>query len=147
MLGYTQLDLLLQFFQQGMPGPNYCIFGDSAYPNAGCIRSYYQMLPMPPIGAPNFMNTLMNNASRLIQNVMMKSIRISIEHWYAFFTNSFRICTDFKLWKLREERPYCVEQLRVCHLLANCLTCCRGNNTANYLECADLTPMLEQYLK
>ena len=49
----------------------------------------------------------------------MRSARITVEKYYAMVSNLFRICETRDGYKIANERPYAIEQLRVCTLLTN----------------------------
>ena len=52
-------------------------------------------------------------------NAAMRSARITVEKYYAMVSNLFHICETRDGYKIANERPYAIEQLRVCTLLTN----------------------------
>ena len=60
-------------------------------------------------------------------NAVMRSARITVEKNYAMVSNLFRICETRDGYKIAKERPYAIEQLRVCTLLTNCYVCMNGD--------------------
>jgi hypothetical protein len=132
VLGWSQLNTMLNRLQNGLfpGGLRYCVFGDRGFPyNGGCIRSHYGV-----------------NDPRVGDNAALSAARISIECWYGFFADTFRVCSTFAPWKLREEHPHVNEQLRVAHLLANIYTCYNHNNCSNSMLGSRFVPTAQQYL-
>ena len=115
----------------------YSAFGDSAF-NLGmqCIQSYYRSF-----GAGGELSD-----SEKKCNAALKSARISIEKSYAMVSNLFEICTNLDGYKMAKERPYAMEQLRVCTLLTNCYVCLNGDTASNDNTFGVSSPSLDNYL-
>jgi hypothetical protein len=77
----------------------------------------------------------------------MRSARITIEKNYAMVSNHFRICTTRDGYKIAKERPYAIEQLRVCTLFTNCYVCMNGNIAGSDNTFGLNPPMLSEYLR
>ena len=138
VLQLSGLDDFLVEIQQGKPEV-YCAFGDSTY-NAGylqCIRSGFKSL------IPGVDITL----AQKICNNRIKPCRQAIEWSYGDVQNIFQICCNEKSYKIGKMQHYAAEQLRVCHLLANCYNCLNGNKASSYKKFNFNAPLLEDYLR
>ena len=62
-------------------------------------------------------------------------------------SNLFRICETRDGYKIAKERPYAIEQLRVCTLLTNCYVCMNGDVAGNDNTFGLSPPMLSEYLR
>lgn len=80
-------------------------------------------------------------------NNALKAARITIEKNYAMIGNVFRICYSTENFKLAKKNPYALEQLRVCHLLANCYVCLNGDQASSINTFGCAPPTLEEYLR
>lgn len=71
----------------------------------------------------------------------------TIEKNYGMVSTLFKICTVVDKNKLAKEKPYALEQLRVCHLLLNCYVCLNKDQASftNTFGCNP--PLLKDYLK
>lgn len=115
----------------------YSVFGDGAF-NIGkqCIQSYYRA-----IGAGG----QLSDEEKKCNNAM-KAARITIEKNYGMTSTIFRICNSREGFKLAQNNPYALEQLRVCHLLVNCYVCLNGDQASSDNTFGCNPPRLEEYL-
>ena len=60
-------------------------------------------------------------------NATKRSACITVEKNYAMVSNLFRICSNKDNYKIAKEKPYAIEQLRVCTLLTNYYVCMNGD--------------------
>jgi hypothetical protein len=77
----------------------------------------------------------------------MRSARITVEKNYAMVSNLFCICETRDGYKIAKERPYAIEQLRVCTLLTNCYVCMNGDVAGSDNTFGLSPPMLSEYLR
>ena len=80
-------------------------------------------------------------------NAAMKSALITVEKNYAMVSNLFRICEMRDDYKIAKERPYAIEQLRVCTLLTNCYVCMNGDVAGSKNTFGLSPPTLSKYLR
>ena len=80
-------------------------------------------------------------------NAAMKSARITVEKNYAMVSSFFHICETRDDYKIAMERPYAIEQLRVCTLLTNCYVCMNGDIAGSDNTFGLSPPMLSEYLR
>lgn len=100
------------------------------------IRSYYTALPGNPLTA----------YERRV-NAALKSMRQPIEKNYAMNSCVMKICVDKNAFKLAKNNNYCVELLRVVHLMINIYICFNGDQGGS-VNTFGLTPQrLEDYLQ
>jgi hypothetical protein len=59
----------------------------------------------------------------------------------------FCICETRDGYKIAKERPYAIEQLRVCTLLTNCYVCMNGDVAGSDNTFGLSPPMLSEYLR
>jgi hypothetical protein len=111
----------------------------STWDNRGhqCIQSYYRAF-----GA----GAQLTDAQKRC-NAVMRSARITVEKNYAMVSNLFRICETRDGYKIAKERPYAIEQLRVCTLLTNCYVCMNGDVAGSDNTFGLSPPMLSEYLR
>ena len=114
----------------------YAFYGDNFFNNADCIRRAH---------AEDALNPLPDQLK--YENNGMKAVRISIEHGYAEYSNSFKICENFREFKLHQENPHAKEQLVVCFLLSNMLNTLNGSQCTGNETFFCTTPSLEEYLE
>jgi len=137
LVNMSNLDQHLDNIQNGrFPfGIKFSLYGDGVFTGYNCISSRHTPTQNAPL---TFLQRL--------ENKVMASVRISIEWSYSWHQNLFRILMSFKNWKLRTERPYATEQLRVITLLTNCYSCFNGNEAAHFNTFSCPTPTIEEYL-
>ena len=125
------------FAENGLP-VFYSVLGDSAYRAGGlrCVQSYYRSY----------------NGQELLEglkhvNYHLKAARMTIEKNYGMVSTLFKICTVVDKNKLAKEKPYALEQLRVCHLLLNCYVCLNKDQASSTNTFGCNPPLLKDYLK
>ena len=125
------------FLLAGVRFYTYSVLGDSAFTvGYGCIQSYFKAL-----GAHG---QLTEDQQRC--NIAIKSARITIEKNYGMTSTIFRICNSVEGFKLAKNRPYALEQLRICHLLTNCYICFNGDQAGHNNTFGINTPSIREYL-
>ena len=80
-------------------------------------------------------------------NAAMRSTRITVKKNYAMVSNLFPICSNTDNYKIAKEKPYAIEQLRVCTLLTNCYVCMNGDVAGSDNTFGLSPPMLSEYLR
>ncbi len=127
-----------QFFSPAGAEVLFSAFGDCAF-NLGdqCIQSYYRAFVA---------DVQLTNAQKQC-NAAMRSVHITIEKNYAMVSNLFHICATRDGYKIAKERPYAIEQLRVCTILTNCYVCMNGIITGSDNTFGLSPPMLSKYLR
>lgn len=119
----------------------FAVYGDKAYPDLECVRSPHARR----VGANNGANLTPRERA---EDQRMKMARISIEHFYGLMGRLFPICSCWSQYKLQEEAPYALEQVRVCHLMTNCYIVCNGSIVTNTYKCDEFMPnSLADYLR
>ncbi len=126
-----------RFFSQVGAEVLFTVFGDLAF-NLGhqCIQSCYHTVAAA---------AQLTDAQRCC-NAAMRLARITIEKNYAMLSNLFRICAEKDGYKIAKEKPYTIEQLRVCMLLTNCYICFNGNTSGSNNTFGLSPPSLSEYL-
>jgi hypothetical protein len=127
-----------QFFSPAGTEVLFSAFGDCAF-NLGhqCIQSYYRAF-----GA----GAQLTDAQKRC-NAAMRSARITVEKNYAMVSNLFHICSNKDNYKIAKEKPYAIEQLRVCTLLTNCYVCMNGDVAGSDNTFGLSPPMHSEYLR
>lgn len=116
----------------------FAVFGDGAFSlGLQCIQTYFRSFGVGGVLSDD--ESKCNNA--------LKAARITIEKNYAMVSNIFRICKSVEGLKLAQNRPYALEQLRVCHLLTNCYICLNGDQAGSDNTFGVDPPSLEEYLQ
>jgi len=130
----SNLDPFLREIQNGQQF-RYCVFGDGAFKALSTadstIRSYHEAV----IGAPLDVN-------QIHENLVMRKVRVEIEHVYGEITNLFDLTDKNNEWK--HGNKHLPEKVKLLFFLYNCITCCRGNSVSLKFDCG--APSLEQYL-
>ena len=137
-LTWSGLDEYLDELQNNIPPADRCnLLGDLIFSGAlARIRSYYRALPGNPLTP---YETRVNRA--------LKPLRQPIEKNYAMNSCVMRICADKNAFRLAKNNNYCVELLRVVHLMVNIYICLNGDQGSSVNTFA-LTPQrLEEYLR
>ncbi len=88
----------------------------------------------------------MTNAQKRC-NTAMRSARITVEKNYAMVSNLFHICSNKDNYKIAKEKPYAIEQLRVCTLLTNCYVCMNADVAGSDNTFGLSPPKLSDYLR
>jgi hypothetical protein len=127
-----------QFFSPAGAEVLFSAFGDCAF-NLGdqCIQSYYRAFAA---------GVQLTDAQKWC-NAAMRSARITIKKNYAMASNLFHICATSDGYKIAKERPYAIEQLRVCTLLTNCYVCMNGDVAGSDNTFGLSPPMLSNFLR
>ena len=81
------------------------------------------------------------------ENKAMNSVRITIEHAFAFACNIWKIMLRWNEFKLGQENPHTVELLSVCYLLANISVTLNGSQVGGDGSFLCPPPSLEDYLE
>ena len=136
-LNMSSLDRFLGLIQAHLPPHLQCmIFGNSIFRgNLQMITSYYRALP-PDILTP----------AETKCNAALRAARMPIEKYYGLQSCVQQLCDTRRGSRYGVERPYTIEQLRVCHLLINCYICFNGNQASGANIFAYPPPSNEQYL-
>jgi hypothetical protein len=137
-LNMSGLDRFLVLIQAHLPPHMKCmVFGDSVYHgNLEMITSYYRAIP-PDVLTP----------SELRCNAALRAARMPIERNYGLQSCVQRICDTRRGSSYGSERPYAIEQLRVCHLLINCYICLNGDQASGANTFAYPPPSIDEYLR
>ena len=77
----------------------------------------------------------------------MKKVRISVEWSYSEVVKNWTLSDRKKAFLLGDDPDHVGEQIRVMHLLQNCIACWRGTTASsrNAFDCD--TPCIEDYLQ
>jgi hypothetical protein len=126
-----------QFFSLVGAKVVYTVFGDLAF-NLGhqCIQSYYH----------TFVATAQLTDAQKRCKAAMRLACITIEKNYAMVSNLFCICAEKDGYIIAKEKPYTIEQLRVCMLLTNCYICSNGDTAGSDNTFGLSPPRLSEYL-
>ena len=81
------------------------------------------------------------------ENKAMNSVRITIEHAFAFACNIWKIMLRWNEFKMGQENPHAVELLSVCYLLANISVTLNGSQVGGDGSFLCPPPSLEDYLE
>jgi hypothetical protein len=130
----ANLDLHLRNLQEGQD-IKYCVFGDGIFrvlaTPESTIRSYHRA----EIGAPL-------TDIQIHENIVMRKIRVEIEHAYGDVTNHFDLTDKNEEWK--HGNGHLPEKLKLLFFLSNCITCSRGSSVTLKFDC--FPPTLDSYL-
>ena len=94
----------------------YKFYGDRLFALARAISRAHKAQPGHAL-------TLVENLENYGNNVC----RESIKHSYCIVANKFKICENYRLFKLKEEHPHAMEQLWLCYFLSNISVCLHGS--------------------
>lgn len=134
-VNFSDLNQFLLNLQEGQD-TKYCVFGDGIFEPLATpvttIWSYNVDRPFLPL----------TDLERH-ENVVMRKIRIYIEHTYASIDNDFNITTVNGEWKLLSSSNN-QAKLRLIFFFANCYTCVHGNTTSKAFKCPP--PSLNEFL-
>ena len=98
-----------------------------------CIRSYHR----PTAEAP--LNDLQQH-----ENMIMRKVRVLIEHTYASIDSHFKIINNKTQWKLCNTESQVAVRLQFVFFLANCHCCVHGNSMSKTFEV--MPPRLVDFL-
>jgi hypothetical protein len=121
------------------PGHVYASYADSIFHGSYyCVRTRHRPIPALGIALTPGMRQ---------ENAVMKSARESIELGYGFACQMFPLLKVREYMKLRADHDLCLAQVRVVHLLSNCVTCMRrGNTVTGQRMFACDPPSLDEYI-
>jgi len=128
-------NFLLQI--QGNNPVKYCVFGDGIFfhlaTEDSAIRSYYR-------------NVLFGGLTELQQheNMIMRKVRVFVEHRYAVIKNCWKIVHDKNSWKLMDTSSVIPAKLRLICFLSNVYACGRGCTFSSSFSCPP--PSVDEYL-
>ena len=136
-LNMSGLDCFLVLIQAHLPPHLGCmIFGNSIFRgNLQIITSNYGALP-PDVLTP----------AETKCNAALRAARMPIEKYYGLQSCVQRLCDTRRGSRYGVERPYTIEQLRVCHLLINCYICFNGDQVSGANTFTYPPPSIDQYL-
>jgi len=130
----ADLDQRLNNMQQGQV-VKYCVFGDGIFKVLATADSTIRSYHKEQLGAP------LTDIERH-ENIVMRKIRVEIEHAYGDITKYFDLTDEKKEWKIRN--GHSAQKLNLLFFLSNCITCIRGNSVTRKFDC--FAPSLEEYL-
>ena len=81
------------------------------------------------------------------ENKALNSVRITIEHAFAYACNRWKIMTRWNEFKLGQENPHAVELLSTCYLLSNISVTLQGSQVGGDGSFLCPPPSLEEYLE
>ena len=137
-LNMSGLDRFLVLIQAHLPPHLRCmLLGDSIFRgNLQMITSYFHAI-LPDVLTP----------SELKCNASLRAARMPIEKNYGLQSCVFRISDTRRGSSYGSQRPYAIEQLRVCHLLINCYICFNGDQASGANTFAYPPPSIDEYLR
>ena len=140
MVRRSSLDNFL-FDIQVQYNPNgriFCTYGDRLFTLSRCIcRAHKAPAHGPPL-----------TPIQRLQNKTMNGVREEVEHAFAGMGNQCQILRRYGEFKLDQENPHAVQQIRICHLIYNIHTCLYHGSQVNGVKGFNCPPpSLETYLQ
>ena len=138
----SECNEFLEDLQRGifvLPNGNqafYASHGDGLFAPRSCISRDHKATRNSPL-----------NIFQDAENSSLRSVRVTIEHSYAFVRNKFKILRNTGEFMLKQERPHASFQLRVVFLYSNISICLNGSQVSGVYTFACPPPTLQDYLR
>ncbi len=139
VVAWSGIDAWLCAFQLGMAclaGMVYAFYCDNGFGSVwDCLHTKHRAPIMREL-----------SARQQAENKVMKKVQVSIEWSYGSVKTNWKMCNHWDLFHIDKDPAIVYSQIRVMHLLQNCITCIQGNHIlgSHVFHCCP--PILEDYL-